>query len=142
VCSLLALRLERLLGARVAVALTHPIAQYADTVGAPLTEDELGRAGQLLAARGVNALLLRKVRADSGLHVALQAHGRSQQANETALFIDLARYESFAAYEAAFSSTTRRNRRQRRKKLETLAGPISFEVLRGTEALSAFDTAL
>lgn len=140
--SLLALRLERLLGARVAVALTHPIAQYADTVGAPITADELDRAGRLLAARGVNALLLRKVRADSGLHVALQTRGRSQQANETALFIDLARYGSFAAYEAAFSSTTRRNRRQRRKKLETLAGPVSFEVLRGADALSAFDTAL
>lgn len=140
--SLLALRVERLLGTRVAVALTHPIAQYADAVGAPLAAHDLERAGRLLAERGVDALLLRKVRADSGLHGALQAAGRSQHAGETALYIDLVGYESFAAYEAAFSSTTRRNRRQRRKKLEAQAGPLSFDVLRGADALPAFETAL
>lgn len=140
--SLLALRVERLIGARTAVALVHPLAQYADTAGAALEEHEFERASRLLAERGINALLLRKVRADSGLHAALTRFGHSQDASETALYIDLAAYEAFAAYEGSFSSTTRRNRRQRRQKLETLAGPLSFSVLRGAEALPAFDTAL
>ena len=140
--ALLALRAERLIGARVAVALVHPLAQYADTVGAALEAHELARACEMLAARGLDVLLLRKVRTDSGLHTALTLNGHSQGAAETALYIDLAAYESMAAYEATFSSATRRNRRQRRQKLEALAGPLSFAVLRGADALPAFDTAL
>ncbi len=142
VASLLALRTERLMGARVAVALGHPLAQYADTAGAALTPEEFERATRLLAARGFNMLLLRKVRDDSGLHAALSLKGRSQGASEAALFIDLAAFGTLDAYEASFSSTTRRNRRQRRQKLEALAGPLSFAVLRGEEALPAFDKAL
>ncbi|HRO49914.1 MAG TPA: GNAT family N-acetyltransferase [Hyphomicrobium sp.] len=142
VASLLALRTERLMGARVAVALVHPLAQYADTAGAALTPEELAQATTLLAARGLNMLLLRKVREDSSLHAALSANGHSQSASETALYIDLAAFGTLDAYEASFSSTTRRNRRQRRKKLEALAGPLSFAVLRGEEALAAFDKAL
>ncbi len=142
VASLLALRAERLMGARMAIALVHPLAQYADTAGAALEPLEFERACRMLAKRGINALLLRKVRADSGLHGVLSRRGHSQDASETALYIDLSAYESFAAYDGSFSSTTRRNRRQRRQKLETLAGPLSFAVLRGAEALPAFDTAI
>lgn len=140
--ALLALRAERHIGTRMAISLVHPLAQYADTVGAALEPRELQRAGQMLARRGINALLLRKVRADSGLHEALNEVGHSQLAKETALFINLAAYESFAAYDNSFSNTTRRNRRQRRQKLEALAGPLSFDVLRGADALPAFETAL
>ena len=142
VASLLPLRTERVLGARIAIALVHPLAQYADTAGAALTPDELERATGLLAQRGFNMLLLRKVRDDSGLHTALAAKGQSQSASETALFIDLAAFGTLEAYEASFSSTTRRNRRQRRQKLEAAAGPLSFAVMRGEDALPAFETAL
>lgn len=140
--ALLPLRCERLLGARVAVALVHPLAQYTDIIGEALHPHELALLCTRLSARGIDVLLLRKVRADSGLHEALARHGKSQRAGETALYIDLAAYGTFAAYEASFSGSTRRNRRQRRQKLEALAGPLSFEVLRGEKALPAFDAAL
>lgn len=140
--SLLPLRIEHFVGARVGVPLVHPLAQYADVVGANLDPQAFQRASGLLANKGIAALLLRKVRADSGLHAALARYGRSQNAGDTALYIDLGAYDTFDAYERSFSSTTRRNRRQRRKKLEGLAGPLSFSVLRGNAALPAFDTAI
>lgn len=140
--SLLALRIERFVGARIGVPLVHPLAQYADVVGAAINPQAFQRASALLAKRGIAALLLRKVRVDSGLHAALALYGRAQNASDTALYIDLGAYDTFDAYERSFSSTTRRNRRQRRKKLERLAGPLSFSVLRGRDALPAFDTAV
>lgn len=140
--TLLALRGERLVGARVAVPLVYPLAQYATLVGAPLSPDALRQLRDALCKQGFDVLLLRRVRADGGLHDALTEAGRSQGAPETALFIDLHAFGSFSAYDASFSSGTRRNRRQRRQKLEALAGPISFEIRRGADALAAFDTAI
>lgn len=140
--SLLALRRERLLGARTAVPLLQPLAQYADVAGKALTPQTLADLCGRLSKLGIDLLLLRKVRADSGLHDALVAHGLSQRAEERALYIDLAAYPSFEVYAASFSGATRRNRRQRRQKLEAAAGPLSFEVLSGTPAEAAFDTGL
>lgn len=140
--TLLPLRSERLIGARVAVPLLYPFTQYTDVIGAPLSASELGGLSEALGKKGIDILLMRKVRADSGLHDALASGGRSQGAAETALFIDLDSFASFTSYEASFSSGTRRNRRQRRQKLEAFAGPISFEIRRGAEALQAFDTAI
>jgi CelD/BcsL family acetyltransferase involved in cellulose biosynthesis len=140
--TLLPLRSERLIGARVAVPLLHPLAQYTDAIGTPLSDEALGRLSESLGKKGIDILLLRKVRADSGLHDALAAGARALDAAETALFIDLNAFGTFAAYEGSFSSATRRNRRQRRQKLEALAGPISLEIGRGVEALEAFDAAI
>ena len=140
--ALLPLRHERLLGARAAVPLVHPLAQYTDVAGAPLRPDELTRLADLLRRHGTDVLLLYKVRHDGGLHEALGKHAQSQGAGQTAYYIDLARYGSFASYETSFSSRTRRNRRQRLQRLETAAGPLTFEVLRGEDASAAFDTAV
>lgn len=140
--ALLPLRRDRLLGARTAVPLVHPLAQYTTTVGNALSAEQLALLCKRIADIGIDVLLLRKVRADSGLHAALETHGQSQRASETALHIDLGAYGTFAAYDASFSSTTRRNRRQRRQRFEAAAGPLTFEVLRGSEAESAFDTAI
>lgn len=140
--SLLALRCKRLLGARTAVPLVQPLAQYADVIGKALSPERLSEICRRLSQQRIDLLLLRKVRADSGLHAAFAAHGLSQRAEERALYIDLQAYPSFGAYDASFSSTTRRNRRQRRRKLEAAAGPLAFEVLSGSEAEAAFDTAI
>lgn len=140
--TLLALRRERLLGARAAVPLVHPLAQYTDVIGKPLEAHDLERLAGRLGEAGVDVLLLRKVRADSGLYDALAACGQSQRAAETALYIDLAAFGTFAAYEASFSSRTRRNRRQRQQRLAAHAGPLAFARLERSEALAAFDTAL
>jgi CelD/BcsL family acetyltransferase involved in cellulose biosynthesis len=140
--SLLPLRRERLLGARTAVPLLQPLAQYADVVGKALDAACFAPMCAQLTKSGFDLILLRKVRADSGLHPLLDGHALSQRATERALYIDLRSYESFATFDASFSSTTRRNRRQRRKRLESEAGPLSFDVLRGNNAVAAFDTAI
>jgi CelD/BcsL family acetyltransferase involved in cellulose biosynthesis len=140
--TLLPLRSERLMGARIAVPLLHPLAQYATVIGAPLSRDALGRLGEALCQAGFDVLLLRRVRADGGLHEALTAAGRPQGAAETALFVDLAAFGTFAAYDASFSGSTRRNRRQRRQKLEALAGPLTFSVRRGADALADLETGI
>lgn len=140
--SLLPLRRERLFGARAAVPLVYPLAQYTDVAGQALSPEALGRLCKLLSRRGVDVLLLTKVREDGGLFEALSHRAQSQRTPETALYIDLAAYGTFAAYDATFSSRTRRNRRQRLQRLEAEVGPLTFEVLRGADAAAAFDTAL
>ncbi len=142
VVTLLALRRERMIGVRAAVPLVQPLAQYANTVGLPIAPGDMAGLCRALSRTGLDILLVRKVREDSGLHAALAAHGRSQNARETALYIDLAAYGTFAAYDASFSGPTRRNRRQRRQKLEAQLGPLSFDVLRGPDAAAALETAL
>lgn len=140
--SLLALRRERLFGARTAVPLVYPLAQYTDIAGEAITPDDLGRLCNSLALTGIDVMLLRKVRQDSGLFAALAACARSQRSQDIAHYIDLEAFGTFAAYDASFSSRTRRNRRQRMQRLESHAGAVTFEVLRGDEAATAFDTAL
>ena len=140
--TLMPLRRERIIGSRAAVPLAYPLAQYTNTVGWAIAPDDMRPLCNALSKAGLDMLLLRKVRQDSGLHVALAIHGQSQNAAEMALYIDLNAYKTFAAYEASFSNPTRRNRRQRRQKLEAARGPLSFEVLFGSEATDAFDTAL
>lgn len=140
--SLLALRRERLLGARAAVPLVYPLAQYTDVVGHPLSPDDLARICTRLARTGTDVLLLRKVRQDSGLFAALSQHGQSQRARDAANYIDIEAFGTFAAYEASFSKRTRRSRRQRLQRLERHSGAVSFEVLRGADAATALDTAL
>lgn len=139
--SLLALRQERLFGARVAVPLLYPLAQYTEVSGQPLSPDELLRLCDALKTTGTDVLLLRKVREDSGLFEALSQHGQSQRAKDLAYYIDLEAHGTFAKYDALFSARTRRNRRQRMQKLEQQAGSLSFEVLRGEDAAQAFNIA-
>jgi CelD/BcsL family acetyltransferase involved in cellulose biosynthesis len=140
--TLLPLRRERMLGTRAAVPLIHPLAQYTDVAGQALRPQDLARVCDRLNQKGIDVLLLRKVRQDSGLHDALSAHGQSQRAREVSYYIDLAAHGTFAQYEASFSSRTRRNRRQREQRLCSEAGPLTFEVLRGAEAAKAFETAV
>lgn len=140
--TLLPLRRERIIGSRAAVPLVYPLAQYTNTVGWSITPGDMPPLCNELSKAGLDILLLRKVREDSGLYDALAVHGQSQNAGEAALYIDLNAYKTFAAYDASFSSPTRRNRRQRRQKLEAALGPLSFDVLFGKEATEAFDTAL
>lgn len=140
--SLLALRQERLLGTRAAVPLVYPLAQYTDVIGQALSADTLARICKRLARQGTDVLLLRKVREDGGLFHALSEHGQSQRASETAYYVDLDAFGTFAAYEASFSARTRRSRRQRLQRLEQHAGPVSFEVLRGNDAAKTFDLAI
>jgi CelD/BcsL family acetyltransferase involved in cellulose biosynthesis len=140
--TLLALRRERFMGVRAAVPLVYPLAQYTDVVGDGLGARELDRLCHRLSQSGTDLLLLHKVRADSGLYEAVTANAQSQRAADTALYIDLQSFKTFDAYDSSFSSKTRRARRQRRQRFEAAAGPLSFGMARGDEAVAAFDTAL
>src|SRR5688572_15727065 len=82
--SLLPLKRERLIGARIAVPLVYPLAQYSDVAGEALRPEDLVRLCDRLGQMGTDVLLLRKVREDSGLSAALRQHGQSQRAQETA----------------------------------------------------------
>ncbi|MGE0024004.1 MAG: GNAT family N-acetyltransferase [Hyphomicrobium sp.] len=140
--TLLALRRERLFGARVAVPIAYPLAQYTDVVGEALTAHGLDRLCRRLARNGTDIVLIRRVREDGGLHGALSQRARSQRAHDTACYIDLASFGTFADYEGSFSARTRRNRRQRQQRFEANAGPLEFEMLRGNDAVLALDAAL
>jgi CelD/BcsL family acetyltransferase involved in cellulose biosynthesis len=127
--TILPLRTEQHLGIRRAVPLTAPISQYAPGIGAPITTEQLQGLGAALSRHcGIDILLLRRVRPGSALHDALVATGTGGEP-ESAQFIDLAAWQSFDAYDKAFSNSTRRNRRQRRQKLEAEIGPVTFEVV-------------
>jgi CelD/BcsL family acetyltransferase involved in cellulose biosynthesis len=140
--TLLPLRRERLMGVRAVVPLVYPLAQYTDVAGAALRSQDLVRLCRTLHEAGADLLLLRKVRADSGLYEAVIAEAQSQRAADTALYIDLQAYKTFDAYDASYSNKTRRARRQRRQRFEAAVGPLSFEIAQGAVAIAAFDTAL
>lgn len=131
------LRFEHRYGMRIATDLAAPFAQYSDVIGEPLDRHTL----QVLRTRlrdefGVDALLCRGVRQDSGLAKALADTNAVEES--AAPFIDIHGYGTFAAYCTRFSKQTARNRRQRRRRLEARHGPLRFAVLdgrRGRDAL-------
>jgi CelD/BcsL family acetyltransferase involved in cellulose biosynthesis len=135
------LRLEDRYGIRIATDLAAPFAQYSDVIGEPLDINSL----ELLQARlrdsfGVDVILCRGVRADSGLARAL---GDSSVVEQSAApYIDLAAIETFERYCTRFSKQTARTRRQRRRKLETSHGPLDFTVLGGAQGRDAVALAL
>lgn len=141
--TLLPLRLTGRCGVRTAQALTAPLAQYSDVVGAALSAYELSVvSAKLYSEYGVDLMLFRRVRSDGGLADALAANGLAQNAATSAPYIDLEAFGSFAAYEASFSNSTRRSRRRRREKLEEACGALEFSVLQGEDALPMLDAAI
>lgn len=141
--SILALRRQREFATTVAVPLNAPLAQYADIVGAPLSKQTFALIQRRLHTQfHVDLVILRKVRQDSGLSDVLSQLAMPQEQALQAPFIDLSRFDNFAAYEATFSSRTRRGRRQRRQKLQVAHGAIKFSIDRGRTDNETLQTAL
>lgn len=139
------LHLARHFGVMVASDLTAPISQYSDVIGDPLSASDLrALALGLRKTFGADALLARRVRGDSGLNAAFEAHApASVTTSSAAPFINLKSYPGFEAYAVArFGKKTMRMRRQRRQKLESVYGPLHFTVLRGQESRDKLVTAL
>jgi CelD/BcsL family acetyltransferase involved in cellulose biosynthesis len=135
------LRFEHRYGLRIASDLAAPFAQYSDVIGEPLDADAFRAAGTRLRDEfGVDAVLCRGVRRDSGLAKALA--GRGVVERSAAPFIDLRAYATFETYCGRFSKQTTRTRRQRRKKLEARHGPLGFIVLNGKQGRDAVAQAL
>jgi CelD/BcsL family acetyltransferase involved in cellulose biosynthesis len=135
------LRFEHRYGIRLATDLAAPFAQYSDVIGEALDR----RLFHLLRGRlrdevGVDAILCRGVRRDSGLAGALPASSIVEES--AAPYVDLDAFGSFADYCASYGKKTTRNRRQRRRKLETRHGPLGFAVLNGRQGREAVERAL
>lgn len=140
--TIIPLRTEQHVGVCKAIPLTAPVSQYAPSIGAALTCEELSQlAGSLSTQFGIDILLLRKVRPENALYDALSRTALGSDP-ETALFIDLAGWGTFETYDKAFSSSTRRNRRQRRQKLEAEFGKVEFEVLDGMQGEAQLRSAI
>lgn len=135
------LRFEHRYGIRIATDLAAPVAQYSDVIGEPLDE----RAFQALRDRlnvdhGVDAILCRGVRRDSGLASVLAGCGPVEES--AAPFVDLEASGTFETYCARFSKHKSRTRRQRRRKLEAQHGSLGFAVLDGRSGHDAVAKAL
>lgn len=135
------LRFEHRCGLRIATDLAAPFAQYSDVIGEPLDAASFGALRtRLLDEFGVDAVLCRGVREDSGLAGALADSVVVDQA--AAPFVDLRAFGTFDDYCSRFSKRTTRARRQRRRKLEALHGPLDFSVLDGGHGRDALARAL
>lgn len=132
------LRIMRDMGVSIATDLCDPISQYSDVIGAPVSATALVLLGQNLRTDfGVDTILARRVRSDSGLDAAfVEARATAIDENE-APFADLASCENFENYLARFSKATLRKIRQRRQRLEQAHGALAFEVLQGDAARAA-----
>lgn len=138
------LRIERRsYGVKLATDLACPLAQYSEVIGAPLDADSFRTLRELLRSEhGVDALLCRGVRADSGLAAVLAAAPQASIDQDAAPYVDLQAFDTFEAYCQQFSKQTLRTRRQRRRKLEAAHGPLSFTVLSGSAGQEAVARAL
>lgn len=137
------LKIKRELGVTIATDLASPITQYSDVIGRPVPPQLLAELGsQLRRQYGIDVILARNVRSDSGLAMAFGGEDESVVARSVAPFIDLAAFRDYADYVARFSKSSNRNRRQRRQKLEAVHGALTFEVLRGAGSQSMLRIAL
>ncbi|RTL64969.1 MAG: GNAT family N-acetyltransferase [Hyphomicrobiales bacterium] len=137
----------RLLGARVLEWMGAPVSQYGDILIDP---DEDARAVLECGWRTitqdlrVDALHLRKVRADANVLPLLQTQRSRIASRSEAPFLDIASAPDLATYETRYSSKTRKNRRRLARRLaeagamriERLAdGPDAAEAARATVLL-------
>jgi CelD/BcsL family acetyltransferase involved in cellulose biosynthesis len=137
------LRITRDMGVTIATDLCDPISQYSDVIGAALSGDALMQIGAKLRNDfGVDALLARRVRSDSGLDAGFTETRATMIDENEAPFADLASCSGFDDYLGRFSKSTLRKIRQRRQRLEQEHGALSFDLLRGDEARAAVAVAV
>lgn len=130
----LPLAVERRAGLRHLVWLGEPVSQYGDVIAAPEAADPaVLAAAWAFAATATKADVanLRKVRSDSLAARLMRQIGTTVTAAEEAPWIDLARWDTFEAFEEALPGKGRRkNRRRQMRRLED-RGPVTFEIYSG-----------
>jgi CelD/BcsL family acetyltransferase involved in cellulose biosynthesis len=135
------LQLRREYGARVLTDLTSPFGQYAGVLmAADATHDAeetchwlLDQARRLSRA---DALVLRKVRADTPLGRVLAASGHVLDAPQWAPFVSMAGFSTFEAYHATTKAKTRKNVRNATHRLEKI-GTVTHRVERRSGQMDA-----
>jgi CelD/BcsL family acetyltransferase involved in cellulose biosynthesis len=129
---------------RLAVDLTDPFGQYGDLLVAD-SEDGPAIMAQVVAAlratKRVDALLVRRVRADSPVRSVIGHDGFAASALDAAPFVDLRPYPTFASYHETVTAKTRKNLRNFRNRLGRLA-PVTHRIVVGDEIREIVDLSL
>jgi CelD/BcsL family acetyltransferase involved in cellulose biosynthesis len=138
------LRIVRRGPVRLAVDLTDPFGQYGDV----LIADDIDAAGIVtavvaaLSATGrLDALLLRRVRADSPFRSLVGHGGFEASARDAAPFVDLRPYATFDDYHDTVNAKSRKNLRNLRNRLARL-GPVEHRVFAGDRIREVIDLSL
>src|SRR5262245_30639713 len=129
---------------RLAVDLTDPFGQYGDVLIADDEDAETIIATVITAlhwTKGLDALLTRRVRADSPLRAAIGHGGFAASAFDAAPFVDLRPYPTFGSYHETVNAKTRKNLRNLRNRLARL-GSVTHRVLAGEEILKVIELSL
>jgi CelD/BcsL family acetyltransferase involved in cellulose biosynthesis len=117
---------ERVAGLKVLHWMGEPVSQYGDVIveAGPHAAAILRQAWEFIAARlGADAVILRKVRADSAVAPLLCEFGLRRTLVAKAPYLDLTGAPDFAAYEQRYSAKSRKNRRRLMRRLEE-RGPV------------------
>jgi CelD/BcsL family acetyltransferase involved in cellulose biosynthesis len=129
---------------RLAVDLTDPFGQYGDVLvaddadaGAIVAEV----VSALRATRRIDALLLRRVRADSPLRAFVSAGGFAASAPDAAPFVDLRPFPTFDSYHDTVNAKSRKNLRNYRNRLGRLA-PVTHRILSGDDIRAVIQESL
>lgn len=119
----------------LAVDLTDPFGQYGDVLIADGEDAQSIIAviiADLRAAGEVDALLLRRVRADSPMRAMAATDGFAASGVDAAPFVDLRPYPTFSSYRETVNAKSRKNLRNLRNRLARLA-PVTHRILTGDD---------
>jgi CelD/BcsL family acetyltransferase involved in cellulose biosynthesis len=118
---------------RLAIDLTDPFGQYGDFLIDDACDGEAIVAkvvAALRARKGIDALLMRRVRADSPVRSVLRGGGFEASGRDAAPLVDLRSHPTFESYQQTINSKTRRTFRNARHRLARIA-PVSHRVFSG-----------
>ncbi|MGY6708480.1 MAG: GNAT family N-acetyltransferase [Rhizobiaceae bacterium] len=139
---ILPLRIERSFGISQAVPLVSPLGQYAPEPPHEIPADALrGLTEWLRTDHGCDLIVMRRVRQTNPLAALLEQAGAVKSQSDEALFVDLAAFGDFEAYQKSFSSKKRANWRRDLRRLED-EGKVAFEVVEGGDAAELLRTAI
>ena len=112
----------------IAEDLTEPFGQYSDALVADEkdADDLMDGAWAILKGQGVDALMMRKVRADAAIAGWLQRKGTALGEVRSAPFVALSEFADFASYHATLKAKTRKNLRNYRNRLKRI-GTLTHE---------------
>ncbi|MEO1710025.1 MAG: GNAT family N-acetyltransferase [Pseudomonadota bacterium] len=112
----------------IAEDLTEPFGQYSDALVADGTkaDDLMDGAWAILKREGVDALMMRKVRADAAIAAWLQRKGTALGEVRSAPFVALSESADFASYHGTLKAKTRKNLRNYRNRLKRI-GTLTHE---------------
>jgi CelD/BcsL family acetyltransferase involved in cellulose biosynthesis len=118
---------------RLAIDLTDPFGQYGDVLiddacDADAIVTEILAA--LRAMKGIDALLMRRVRADSPMRGLLTRGGFEASGRDAAPLVDLRAHTTFESYHQTINPRTRKTFRNARHRLGRIA-PVSHRVFEG-----------